>query len=329
MYFMCICNTGRYTHVIQHNHALNQIQQHLPKHPYCSNNLAHGICIRTKKNALSFQYLQINTPYYQHYFILDLDYHAVMSDLFYDLVGIPLPNVVIENPMNGKAHVLFQLETPVYTTDASREKPILYARAILKRLQHVFHADIGYSGLLTKNPFSQAWRTSTLRQLPYTLHELANILELSCKEVKQPITGEDAIGLGRNCYLFHTIRHWAYQEVRRFRGQNFQKWFNTVFSYCQKLNQGFPQPLGSNEIKAISKSIARFCWKNDPYCFQEFIDRQRRRSKYGASKGGYARSMYYQADRDRAKKLYAEGKNKTQIAKILLVSRTSIVHWLK
>ena len=43
-----------------------------------------------------------------------------------------------------------------------------------------------------------------------------------------------------------------------------------------------------NEVKGIAKSIARWVWKRDGYCYQEFIDRQKRRGTIGGrkSKGG-------------------------------------------
>ncbi len=36
-----------------------------------------------------------------------------------------------------------------------------------------------------------------------------------------------------------------------------------------------------NEIKGIAKSISRYCWKKDAYCYQEFIDRQSRKGALG------------------------------------------------
>lgn len=52
-------------------------------------------------------------------------------------------------------------------------------------------------------------------------------------------------------------------------------------------------------MRGIAKSIARWVWKRDSYCYQEFIDRQTRKSKLGASKGGAIRSMRYQDKREK------------------------------
>ena len=263
------------------NFILDNFINNLPKKPYCSIDLGQGLLIRPKEIALNFKYLQANSPYYQHYLILDLDYEAVMAEIIYSKVGIPLPNLLVENPENGKAHLLFQLETPIYKTDASRPKPIIYANAIIKRLEELFDADVGYSGLITKNPFSSEWRVSTLRSRPYSLNELALNLDLSWKEVNQPIAKDEATGLGRNCYIFHTARHWAYVEIRKFRGSTYSAWFECVLRHCQNLNCGLADPMSHNEVKGIAKSISRYCWKKDSYCYQEFIDRQTRKGKLG------------------------------------------------
>ncbi len=84
-----------------------------------------------------------------------------------------------------------------------------------------------------------------------------------------------------------------------------------------------------NEVKGIAKSIARWVWKRDPYCYQEFIDRQSRKGRKGGLKGGIARSEKYQAKRNQALKLREQGYNNTQIANVLNISRRSIINWFK
>ena len=60
--------------------------------------------------------------------------------------------------------------------------------------------------MITKNPISSEWRAYTLRSKPYSLNELANKLEINWKEANQPIQQDETVGLGRNCYVFHTAR---------------------------------------------------------------------------------------------------------------------------
>lgn len=302
---------------------LDQFINTIPKKPYASDNLSYGVKIYSKDAALLKVYLQPNHPYYLHNIVFDLDYEASLVELMYSKTGIPLPNLIIENKNNGRSHAIYQLETPIYKTDVSRQKPIIYLNAIHRTLQHVLDADVNYTGLICKNPLNDRWRTNTLRHTPYSLDELANKLEIDWKQISKPVKLDDAVGLGRNCYLFHTARHWAYVAIRKYRGATYNTWLQSVLDHCLKLNEGITEPLGYNEVKGISKSIARYCWKRDPHCYQEFIDRQTRKGR----KGGKAKGLAYTEKREQADQLKQLGLNNTQIAKQLSVSRMTIFRW--
>src|SRR5690606_34981385 len=114
-------------------------------------------------------------------------------------------------------------------------------------------------------------------------------------------------GLGRNCFVFHTARHWAYKEIRKYRGSIYSVWLDSVIQHCVKLNQGLIQPMTYGEVKGIAKSIARYCWKKDPYCYQEFIDRQKYKGRLGGIKGGKVRSAKYDELRMKARDLHSQG----------------------
>ena len=57
----------------------------LPTKPYCTDDLSTGLKIRPRDTALAFKYIQPNSPFYQHYFVLDLDYESAMSEILYSL----------------------------------------------------------------------------------------------------------------------------------------------------------------------------------------------------------------------------------------------------
>jgi hypothetical protein len=307
--------------------ALEQIINKLPAKPYCSDDLSYGVKVRPKAIALLKRYIQANHPYYTNFLIFDLDSPTAYIDFFYDMVGIPTPNLIVENPENGHAHYVYQLATPIYNTDASRPKPIQYGNAVYTALREVLKADKGYTGLITKNALHEHWRTNVLRQEPYTLNQLAERLDLTQHKITKPIAPDEAVGLGRNCCLFHTVRKWAYVEIRSYRGSTYTQWLQGVIDHCIKLNGEFTLPMSYNEVKGIAKSIARWVWKRDSYSYQEFIDRQTRKSKLGASKGGTARAAKYQDKRQQAQQFKAQGLNNTQIAKQLGVDRKTVRRW--
>lgn len=307
--------------------TLDQFSSKLPLKPYCSDDLQFGLKVRPKHIALGKRYIQQNHPFYLNYFVFDLDYQTAYVDFFYSMVGVPAPNLIVENPDNGHAHFVYELATPIYNTDASRPKPIQYGHAVYTALREVLQADVGYTGLITKNPLHQSWRTHVLRDEPYSLQQLADKLDLTTRKINKEVPLDEAVGLGRNCYLFNRVRHWAYIEIRQFRGKTYNAWFDAVLQHCLKLNTQFTLPMNHNEVKGIAKSISRWVWKRDSYCYQEFIDRQTRKSKLGASKGGASRSAQYADARIRAQQLKAQGMNNTAIAKELGVDRKTVRRW--
>lgn len=320
---MSICKLVRYA-MQQLQLALEQFNSNLPIKPYCSDDLNLGLQIRPKATAILKRYIQPNHPYYTHSFVFDLDIPAAYVEYRYSMIGIPEPNLIVENPSNGHAHFIYQLITPIFNTDASKPKPIQYGNAVYLALREALGADVNYTGLITKNALHQHWRTHSLREQPYTLDQLSERLDLTTKQVNKPIAVEEAVGLGRNCCVFHTVRKWAYVEIRKYRGKTFNQWLEAVISQCSSINTQFTVPMQYNEVKGIAKSIARWVWKRDPYCYQEFIDRQSRKGR----KGGKAKGEAYNAKRKQAMQLKEAGQNHTEIAKQLGVTRRTIINWL-
>ncbi|MBF7684092.1 replication initiation protein [Acinetobacter sp. B5B] len=300
--------------------------------PYCSDELLYGLKIRPKTTAIKMQYIQGNQPCMLHYFFFDIDRsEAVMA--WHDK-NLPMPYWTAQNPRNGHAHICYKLEIPLCTSEFGSQKAIAYASKVQAGLASKLGADVGYSHLITKNPFHQDWRIEFWSEKSYTLDYLADFVDIPNKLSKK----QEQLGLGRNCTLFNTVRKWAYKAIRGHRGGIYSKWYAEVFERCQSSNNAFLEPLSDSEIKATAKSIAEYCWKKDAYCYQEFIDRQSRKGKLGSNKanniknscvlGGKAKSRKYDQLRIDARKLYDNGYTKSSIAIMLGVSRQAIYNWL-
>ena len=95
--------------MLQQSFIFDNFIEKLPKKPYCTNNLATCLKIRPKDLAISFKYIQPNSPFYLHYLVLDLDYESAMTEILYSLSGIPMPNFVAETPESGRLHAFFEL----------------------------------------------------------------------------------------------------------------------------------------------------------------------------------------------------------------------------
>lgn len=301
------------------NIQLQDFWENLAHKPYCADDLLYGLQVRPKKTALNMQYIQGNQPCMVHYFFFDIDRSdAVMA--WHD-ANLPMPYWTAQTPKNGHAHICYKLAIPLCTSDLASQKAIVYASKIQAGLSEKLGADAGYSHLITKNPFHKDWRVTFWSTEAYTLDYLADFVELPKKLTKR----QEESGLGRNCTLFDTVRKWAYKAIREHRGSTYDIWFDKVLNQCQNVNTGFQEKLPHSEIKATAKSIARYCWKKDAYCYQEFIDRQIRKG----SLGGKARSDQFEHRRKEAKGLRDNGLSIREIAKKMEVSPTSIQKWLK
>ena len=266
------------------NHAQfkQDFYEKLPHKPYCSDDLGHGVIIRPKKTAIQKPYIQHNPPCLVTSLVFDID----RSDAYFAWsdANLPTPTWIAKNRQNNHAHVGYMLATPVCTTHRARQNVIEYLAKIEQAYSLALGADRGYTGLITKNPCHGAWENHIFGVEPYELNYLADFVEL--QELKTDL--KEVSGLGRNCMMFDTVRKWAYKAIREHRGSTFDVWLGEVLKMAINANGAFIEPLPYSEVKATAKSIARYCWKNDGYCYQEFIDRQSRKGSIGGrkSKGG-------------------------------------------
>ena len=131
--------------------------KNLPHKPYCTDELGYTF-INPKLIAIQKRYLQHNPPCMVVYLVFDIDRSdAVMA--WFD-AGLPLPTWTAQNPTNGHAHIGYELKAPVPTTRAAKQKIVEYLAKIEAGMARKLGADVGYSGLLTKNPCHIHWRTT-------------------------------------------------------------------------------------------------------------------------------------------------------------------------
>ena len=322
-----------------HATATQRLYDKLPSHIYCADDYRFGGKQLSKEFGIKKNYIQVNTPTYQQAILLDHDDEAFMADLWYEHSHLPTPNIVIENKNNGRAHSITLLRSPVPKTEKSHQHPITYCKAVESALTREYDADPYYNHTWVKNPFSDAYRVHVLRDDPYDLGELADKLEIkpfTAKETKAEITlakkraESEGMFLGRNCHLFDMVRHWAYQEIRNYRGTDLELWRSAVMQEVMVQNATLNNPLDYNELKGIAKSIARWCWNNDAKAEARFRATQAHRGGLGdSSPGGKARSAQYDDQREQARACAMQGMKKAQIAKMLGVHRNTVNNWLK
>ncbi|WP_269512612.1 replication initiation protein, partial [Acinetobacter baumannii] len=229
------------------NAQLCDFFENLAHKPYCADELLYGLQIRPKKTAINMQYIQGNQPCMLHYFFFDIDRSdAVMA--WHD-ANLPMPFWTAQTQKNGHAHICYKLEIPLCTSEFGSQKALAYASKVQAGLANKLGADVGYSHLITKNPFHKDWRVTFWSEQAYTLDYLADFVELPKKLSKK----QEVLGLGRNCTMFDTVRFWAYKAIRAHRGSTFDVWLGKVLEQCQNANSAFIEPLPHSEVKATAK----------------------------------------------------------------------------
>lgn len=71
------------------------------------------------------------------------------------------------------------------------------------------------------------------------------------------------VGLGRNCALFESARHWAYGEIRNHWGDP-DGLAATIHTEATVRNLEFPDPLPASEVPAFTASIHRWITTHSP-----------------------------------------------------------------
>ena len=306
------------------------LSTHSPNKPYCSNELQHGVRIRARDAALRMRYFQLNPLSFCHALVFDID-RAGAAYAAQD-ANLPDPSAVIITPHNRHAHIWYLLDLPVATGNAAHQKPLDYLAAIQRTYTRVLGADAAYSGVITKNPLSDAWLSLYSLNAPvrlYTLQQLHEDIGLLDPKHKKP---DEALGFGRNCMLFDGLRKWGYVAIRRHRGalrrDSRVLWDAECLDRAVSLNAEFLNPLSFAEVRNIAKSTAKFCWKHDPEQEAAFQQRQSYKGKAGGIQSGKVRQAQNEDKRVSARLMRIQGMTNLQIAESLQVHRNTVSLWL-
>lgn len=300
-------------------YSLFSFEELAVKKPWCSDDLSYGLRVLPKAIALKKKYIQPNGPTHKYWVCIDVDREGAGVD--WEDRGAPEPSIIVINPENKHAHLMYLLETPVRVASDGSGAALRYLAAVENALVEKVSGDRGYSGLIVKNPLHPAWQTiASGRATGYDLNELCEWVDLSNVPKKRKNRQAD-YGLGRNCNLFDGLREWAYKAIRQ-GWPTYNRWLEAVTVRAVGINAGFNTPLAPNEVLQVAKSVAKWTYKNvTEHGFSEWQAVQGR-------KGGKAKGAAYADKAALAIKMRSEGKAQTTIAAELGVSRMSVSRWL-
>lgn len=300
-----------------------------PRKPYCSDDLAHGVRIRSLANAIKKPYIQANPPYLRVWSIYDVDRPG--AALAWEDCDLPPPAWSAVNRENGHAHLVWGLVAPVLVDSPDmRQAPLRFLCAVEAAFRAKLQADSGYSGLITKNPAHPLWRTLMGPQLAYELGELAEYVDLP-KHL--PRRKPEEVGLGRNVTVFEWLRKYAYRQIRHYKGEvrNFVLWQSHLNNKALERNGDLLTPMDGREVWHIAKSVSKWTWRQFDIEASDarFSELQAFRGQRGGIASGAARLAASEDKRSSARLMAASGMSKRAIAEELGVHRNSVSTWLR
>ena len=198
----------------------------LPNYTRATDDFEYGTQIFRKENALKKKYISVNRLYKSH-IVIDID--IPNSTFLFEEKNLPVPTIITINPSNGHCHYLYEIKTPIIYTENARRRPQSFCEAIDCSLTKALGGDPAYIGRITKNPIHPAWKVLQ-HNVKYDLSDFQEYIDIrSHKEIKT------VFGEGRNCTLFDTTRHWAYDEIRSHG--IFYVFMDTVENKTNELNE--------------------------------------------------------------------------------------------
>lgn len=231
--------------------VLERFEASLGRATYCSNR-KRAEMIRARHIALQFDHVGLNQRRIA-YLAFDIDEPG--AALAHESAGLPPPTIITITPKTTKAHLLYELASPVSTCGLARQKPVALMKHVREQMTNALlpaGADTSYAHLMTKNPLSSRWRV-VANDVRYDLHELLEYLPDQARRPPIRVKGES----GRNCTLFDNLRIWAYPRVEAARVAGSERWHAALLAKAESMNT---DDLPYSEVKSIARSVAKFTW---------------------------------------------------------------------
>lgn len=318
--------------------ALERFSRTLPYRVHATNDFSRGAYRERVETARTMAEIAPDPPGWITALRFDVDREGAGA-AWLD-AELPPPNIIVTNPRTGHAHLIYLLGGWVRTdfAEARGQRVVRYAAAIERAYAAALGADLRYAGRFHHNPLSSEYSTKVGREEPYSLAELAQYVDLSMPEKKQP-----TVGIGRNVEIFDRLRRWAYAAVADWRIGGYDAWHGVALRRAEQIAadigaESARGPLQANEIVHIAKSVARWVWEKYralPPLLQAEKAAQRRerdRLRKAARRAAKRTREEYVAPardrRERAAEMRALGMPVRQIAESLAVSVREIYRLL-
>lgn len=248
--------------------SAKEIYKRLPREMLVSNDLKYGLHTEAKTTGVRRRYIQVNHANVTKLMVFDVDNPISLYDWKY--LDVPVPNILVINPQNNHAHLIYLLAEDdfVCRTENGKLKNILLYETIYAQLCSLLNADPRYVQKIMKNPFYNGWNTQVIHDESYTFKDFLKYVDSKnldrASEGQKNRSAESWIreSEGRNCTIFERTRLYAYAVLKTFNNgatsDDAMNFYNAVNAYAVSLNENFTEPLREREIASTVKSIVNW-----------------------------------------------------------------------
>ncbi len=222
-----------------------------------------------RDDALKFPHIQLNSRGRKAFLVFDVD--RAGAAFSWEEAGLPAPTVIVVNPENGHAHLIYQLAAPVYYNsahrDARKNKPMGMYKRIRAGYADLLGADPGYHDGDAKNPLHPKW-WKIWAERTYSLDELIEgypgelpLLKPTRIGRAQQAAIDDSVVVTEGCRnetLFDRTRYFAYSVADR--APTHEALYSNVLEFARHQNAAFVPPLRDSDVKAMARSITNWTW---------------------------------------------------------------------
>ena len=265
------------------------------RYPLAADEFDDGVWRQSRGEAMTRLHVELHPKHVWGLIGVDVDHPDAALRLVSTVDNHPRPNVIIENPVNGHAHAAWAVTTPIKVTNYRSRRSVRYGLSIAEALRRAVGGDPHYPARLIKNPFHPRWithflhaETSTLDRFGRTLTGAGHMPGRAWHNQRR----RTPVGYSRNETLFHTVRHYAYREMRHHWGDP-DGYRAAIVREVAIRNADFAIPLGATELGHISTSITDWTihysrmWNDGPAAYDEtFRAIQAARGRKGSGRNG-------------------------------------------
>jgi hypothetical protein len=230
---------------------IEDFNNYLPSWVYHRNKKNVKPIASPKEEAIQDLYIAPFHSQWRKYIAIDID-HENWYEATHD--NDLIPNIVIKNKNNNKAHLLYETD-PVWLGKGSSDKLKGFHKRINKGMNLALGGDTAFNNQTIKNPNHDNWETIILHDIAKDLRELSECVELP------PIylgAEEDEFYEGRNHEIFTRVRKHSYRIKRNYN--NFSSFNFAISEMAHTINNNFPKKLETVEVEDMIKRISEWTW---------------------------------------------------------------------